>query len=150
MISAGEQEFVSCNKALVNLLFSEKDAVTVEDFLEIKFSLTKALLHYEFHQFETDDNDTISASDFAKSMLSTLQFNQAMTYLKRIGSIELEGRVSFDEYVAFAKFIEKCDIIKMKIATYRYLTFSMLRELCDDFESQDPFCKAHGIKISDN
>ncbi len=57
--------------------------------------------------------------------------------------------MTFQEYVAFNRFIEKCDILKMKIATYKYMTVEMLRELCDDFQAQDEFCLESGAKISD-
>ena len=140
-ISAGEQEFLDCNQSLIDLLFSDKDKITVDDFMKIKFALQKSLYHYEFYQFEVDDDSTISAGEFAKSLLSTLSFTKTNTYLKRIQSLSLDGRVTLKEFIAFQRFIAKADIIKMKIATYRYLDFGMLRDLVDDFESQDEYCK---------
>ena len=79
------------------------------------------------------------------SLLSTLTFGQATRYHKRIERIDLPGRVSFEEFVAFQRFTAKSDIIKMKIATWRFLNFEMMRELCDDFSAQDE----EGGKISD-
>lgn len=117
--------------------------------MELKSKLKEALLHYEFYQFEVDENETISAEDFAKSLLSCLTFTQAHSYMKRIHSLNLEGRVSFNEFVAFHGLIERADIIKMKIAIYRYLNKSMLRELCDDFQKVDIFCKKNNVIISD-
>ncbi len=83
MISASESDFKRCNEALVEKLFSDKDEVTVEDFMKIKRGLTESLLHYEFSQFDQEDG-TISAIDFAKSLLSTLSWGKANMYLKRI------------------------------------------------------------------
>ncbi len=107
----------------MDALFKDKEEVSVDDFLRIKFSLTEALLHYEFYQFEVAEDDSISAVDFAKTLLSTLSFNKSNEFYKRIQTIELTGRVSFQEYVAFARFIDKSDILKMKICTYRSINF---------------------------
>lgn len=148
-ISANEEDFLNCNNALIDVLFSEKEKIVATDFIAIKFSLQKSLYHYEFYQFEVDENNTISAAEFAKSFLSTISFTKTNTYLKRIQSIDLKGRVSLREFIAFQRFIEKADIIKMKIATYRYLDFNMLRDLVDDFESIDPYCCEKECHISD-
>mmetsp|Transcript_15572 Transcript_15572/g.17309 ORF Transcript_15572/g.17309 Transcript_15572/m.17309 type:complete len:246 (+) Transcript_15572:226-963(+) len=110
-------------------LFNEKEHITIDDFSLLKNKLKHALLHYEFHQFEVDEENSISTEDFAKSLLSCLNFSQATKYLRRIHKLKLEGRVGFAEYIAFHNLIEKADIIKMKIAIYRFLSRSMLREL---------------------
>jgi hypothetical protein len=102
-------------ETIVEHLFMDKEQITIDDFNNLKGKLKYALLHYEFHQFEVDENDTISAEDFAKSLLSCLTFQKAMTYMRRIHTLNLEGRVGFNEYVAFHNLIEKADIIKMKI-----------------------------------
>ena len=82
MISAGDEEFKRCNAALCDLLFKDKTAVTVEDFIKIKQMRQESLLHYEFHQFETNEDGSISTSEFAKSLLSTLSWGKATMYLK--------------------------------------------------------------------
>ena len=102
-------------ETIIDNLFHDKEFITIDDFTAIKNKLKYALLHYEFHQFEVDDKDTISAEDFAKSLLSCLNFSQASKYCRRIHSLNLKGRVGFQEYVAFHNLIEKADIIKMKI-----------------------------------
>ena len=124
-------------KCILDHLFNDKEFITIKDFSLLKGKLKEALMHFEFHQLEVDENDTISAEDFAKSLLSCLSFSQAHSYMKRINSLDLQGRVSFKEYVAFHRLIEKADIIKMKIAIYRFLSKSMFRELCDDFQNID-------------
>lgn len=145
-ITTGEKELTEC---ITEHLFKNKEYITIDDVIELKRKLKQALLHYEFHQFDVDKNGTISAEDFAKSLLSCLSFSQATKYMRRINSLDLKGRVSFDEYVAFHGLIEKADIIKMKIALFRYLSRAMLRELCDDFQKVDPFCQEKGVSISD-
>ncbi len=103
------------SSTILDHLFNGKDFITIKDFSSLKNKLKYALLHYEFHQFEVDSEETISAEDFAKSLLSCLNFSQASKYCRRIHSLKLEGRITFEEYVAFHNLIEKADIIKMKI-----------------------------------
>ena len=145
-IHSSEKDLQNC---ILDHLFNEKESITVNDFSSLKGKLKEALLHFEFHQFEVDENDTISAEDFAKSLLSCLSFTQAHSYMRRIHDLELKGRVSFKEYVAFHRLIEKADIIKMKISIYRFLSKSMFRELWDDFQKFDQYCKENGASISD-
>ena len=45
--------------------------------------------------------------------------------------------------------MQKSDIIKMKVSTYRALTIDMLKELCTFFEQQDEYCKSKKVKISE-
>jgi Ca2+-binding EF-hand superfamily protein len=148
-ITTVETDLQECNKTLVEHLFADKEFVTIDDFTVLKRSLKEALLHYEFNQFEVDENGTISSEDFAKSLLSCFTFSQAYSYLSRIHSLKLEGRVSFNEYIAFHCLIEKADLIKIKIMTYRLLSKSMFRELCDDFSQMDAYLKQKGYTISD-
>lgn len=86
-ITANEEELLSCNVSLINVLFKDKEAITLKDFSNIKSSLNESLWHYEFYNLDPDENDTISAENFAKSLLSTLSFNKAQSYLKQISEI---------------------------------------------------------------
>lgn len=43
-------------------------------------------------------------------------------YLKRITEIKLEGEVSFNEFIAFSRFIDDVDHIKEKVLVYRYIS----------------------------
>jgi len=145
-ITTNEDNITKC---VVEHLFNGMETITIDDFINLKQKMKHALLHYEFHQFEVDDSETIAAEDFAKSLLSCLSFQQSHHYMKVINSLKLEGRVAFHEYLAFHHLIEKADLIKMKIAFFRYMNKSMFRELCDDFQKIDPYCKDNNIKISD-
>lgn len=117
-ITSNEEQITEC---IIEHLFNEKEFITIDDFTQLKNKLKNALLHYEFHQFDVDENETISCEDFAKSLLSCLNFNQATKFMRRIHSLNLEGRVSYPEYVAFHNLIEKADIIKMKIGKFSFL-----------------------------
>lgn len=96
-ISTVETDLLACNKQVIEHLFKDKELVQIDDFMNLKRMLKEALLHYEFYQFDVDENGTISAEDFAKSLLSCLNFTQAYSYMKRIHKLGLEGRVSFEE-----------------------------------------------------
>lgn len=111
-ITSDDNHITEC---ILEHLFNGKEFITIEDFSSLKNKLKYALLHYEFHQFEVGEDGSISAQDFAKSLLSCLNFSQASKYSRRIHSLNLKGSVTFEEYVAFHNLIEKADIIKMKI-----------------------------------
>lgn len=110
----------------MHALFKDKDEIELSDFLKMRFELKKALMHFDFYQYDVKD-EKISAEDFARSFISCLSFGKAHQYSKRINTIELKGDVSFNEFVAFSIFLEQSDIIKMKISTYRVLNMSMVR-----------------------
>ena len=123
MISAKEEEFLSTNEAICNTLFKGKEHITIEDFRNFRDRLKTALRHFEFYQYDVDEEkETIPVEDFAKSLLVCLPLNHAHTYLKRIHSLKLEGDVTFNEFIAFQNFIDQVDRIKEKVLAYRYIT----------------------------
>lgn len=69
-----------------------------------------------------DEKNSIPAEDFAKSLLICLPLNQTNQYLKRIQNLNIEGSVSFEEFIAFAFFIDELDQIKQKVLAFRYIT----------------------------
>ena len=106
MISAKEKDFEKTNKEISDHLFTSKSEITFADFKELRNELKIALRHYEFYQYDVEEDETISVEDFAKSILICLPLNQANTYIKRIHSLDLKGRVSFKEFIAFSFFID--------------------------------------------
>jgi len=66
-ITTNEDNITKC---VVEHLFNGMETITIDDFINLKQKMKHALLHYEFHQFEVDDSETIAAEDFAKSLLS--------------------------------------------------------------------------------
>ena len=58
-ITTVEDDLLKCNKSLIAHLFKGKEAIDIHDFTDLKRKLKEALLHYEFNQFDTDDNGMI-------------------------------------------------------------------------------------------
>ena len=52
-----------------------------------------------------DDQGTISAEAFAKSIISSVRTSKVDSYLLRIEELELDGRVSYSEYLAFMELL---------------------------------------------
>jgi hypothetical protein len=85
MISAKEEEFLETNKEICNRLFEDKELISYKDFELFRNKLKLALRHYEFNQYDVnEENKTISAEDFAKSLLVCLPFKEAQKYYYRI------------------------------------------------------------------
>ncbi len=150
LISAKEEDFIATNQAIVDQIFKGKDQIGLSDFEEFRHELRNALRHYEFHMYDVDEEtDTISAEDFAKSLLTCMPYNQKGLYVKRIGKLNLEGKISWGQFVAFQNFIDDVEQLKEKVVVYRFINKSMLREVVDDFQKRDKFCCQHGVHISD-
>jgi hypothetical protein len=78
MISAKEEDFADTNKQICEHLFKANSEISLQDFEQLREKIKIALRHYEFHTYNVDDDDnTISAEDFAKSILVCLPWNQA-------------------------------------------------------------------------
>ena len=123
-ISASEEEFLCTNQEVCKELFQDKMIINLSDFIAFRDKLKTALRHYEFHQYDVVDEErgTISAEDFAKSLLVCLPLNHTQRYLKRIQTLNLEGEVTFEEFIAFQHFIDDFEAIKEKVLVYRYIT----------------------------
>jgi Ca2+-binding EF-hand superfamily protein len=112
------------------------------DFMNFREKLKLALRHYEFHTYEMQgENETISAEDFAKSLLVYLPQTQTARYLKRIHQIKLEGEITFKQFLAFQHFIDDVDNIKEKVIAYRYINLDQLKALAKEFCAENKYCK---------
>lgn len=117
MISASEEEFLHTNQKICENVFQNADTINFDTFLNIKKQIQIAFLHYEFCQFDIEEGQnpediSISAEDLAKSLLVCLPWNKMQFYTKRAHQCEIQGRVTFNEYVAFQLLIENLDEIK--------------------------------------
>ena len=75
--------------------------------------------------------------------------NHIGKYIKRINQIKLEGEVTFEEFNAFQRFIDEVDSIKEKVVAYRFITVKQLREIANEFQASDEYCKTHKVSITD-
>lgn len=121
-------------------IFKGKEQITFQDFLDLKREFRVSLLHFFFNKYETDENNTISAEDFAKTLLNCFNFKKSQGYLRRIHQIKLEGRVGFNEFLAFHDFLTESDDIIEKVNAYKYLDKKLFKEIVEEFVQHSEFC----------
>jgi len=140
LVKATEEDFKITNKSIAIHMLNGEPEINLKRFFEYREELKTALRHYEFHNYDVDENNTISLEDFSKSLLVCLPIKTSQVYVKRIHSLKLDGRVTFCEFIAFQNFIDEADQIKKKILAYKYITLEQLVVLADEFSKKDSFC----------
>jgi hypothetical protein len=76
-VSTNEDDLAAAYEQICNELFKGRSHCTLKDFIDFRDKLKQALRHYEFHQYGlvAEDRETITAEDFAKSLLVCLPPN---------------------------------------------------------------------------
>lgn len=148
LVKASEEDFMNTNKSIAKHMLKGDTEISLVKFMEYREDLKTALRHFEFHNYDVDENNTISCEDFAKSLLVCLPIKTSQNYVKRIHSLNLEGRVTFKEFIAFQNFIDNADQIKKKILAYKYITFEQLVDLAGEFCKKDDYCQREKTSIS--
>lgn len=59
------------------------------------------------------------------------------------------GCVDVQQYCAFQYFLKLKDKIVYKVSHEKQIDFVGMRELCDEFEANNDFCKKNSVHISD-
>jgi len=72
LVKASEDDFRRTNRDIAKHMLKEDPEISLDKFMEYREFLKTALRHFEFHNYEVDENDTISCEDFAKSLLICL------------------------------------------------------------------------------
>lgn len=105
MLKRDEEDFQNSNRQICQKIFNKELEIEVNRYLDLRDDIQQLLWHYEFHQYDTDENDgTISAFDFAQSLLVYFPFNSYEEYYSHIqseGKHLKEGRVTYREFIAF-------------------------------------------------
>ncbi len=57
--------------------------------------------------------------------------------------------MSFEEFIAFQRFIDDVQNIKDKVLVYRFISIDTLKKLAKEFSDIDTFCLEHKVRISD-
>lgn len=72
------------NKALVEVLFKDKETVTFQDIIELRDHFREDLWHYQFHTFEPNEEGKISTENFLKANLSCVTGKKVNQFKKHI------------------------------------------------------------------
>ena len=94
-------------------------ALTSSRFASYLEQLQQDLVTLEFESFAPEaQTDSISAADFAASLVSHVYPKQYRDYMKRIALIENTERVSYADFVAFERMLSHLDDIALAIDTF--------------------------------
>ena len=149
-----EEEFLDSTRSLIGLLFKGKSMIKFDDYLEMKELITEELLFYEFHCFELDENECVSADSFARSIVSYLHPSDVEKYLRRIDHMELSGKVSFSEFLAFQRTMDDIEFLEgrlMREVAIKGMSLSKsdILSIFRDCEGHSDFCTRHDIHVSE-
>lgn len=156
MLKRDEDDFLETNRQMTQKIFNNKVEIDVDTYLDLKDSIQEMLWHYEFNQYDTDKKETISAFDFAQSLMVYFPYSTYQQYYDHIKHGHGDGehnhlnheRVTFDEFVAFQYFMKERDLIINYVQRHGVIDQDKLQELADDFSQRNYFCKTKGVKIS--
>ena len=153
-VKATEADFAHTTSALVEVLFKDKDVVSVRDILDLQKKLHEDLWHYQFYTLLPNEEGHISTENFLKSNLPSLSGYHLERHRRRIAKIskELEGKdpgVSLEQFIAMQYFFEQIDVLKAKVAHLRYLDYATYLDVVEDFYESEPYCLEHSCMEHD-
>lgn len=153
MLKRDEEDFLDTNRKMCMKIFDKKTEIDCDHYQDLRDAIQEQLWHYEFHQYDTDKNDTISAVDFSHSLLVYFPFQHFQTYQDHILNGGLHGglkhdRVTFEEFVAFQYFLKERDMIINYVSNHGLIDMDNLQRLAEEFSEKNYFCRTRGIKIS--
>lgn len=149
-----KDEFQEVSREICNRIFGGKDKIEFKEYMEFRHSLQEILWHYEFHQFQTDNQDHISSYEFSQSLLVYYcPTHKIPDYLENLEDLQKtlnmnEQCCDVMQYVAFQYFLKdyRTKIIST-VMTNGDIDFDGLRKLTNDFEGQNDYCKKNGVHI---
>ena len=105
MLKSTDDEFIATNQILTKNIFDGRMELTEDEFIAFKHKIQELLWHYEFHQFDVDENGCISGLDFAMSLIIYFPFKEFQTYVNHINLSENSSfhhdKISLNEFIAF-------------------------------------------------
>lgn len=107
----------------IDNLYNGKQTIELDELISIKRGLRDEIYAFEFNSFNLDKNSCISPQDFAKSIISYSEPKKINSYLNNIKKLNLEGSISFMDYLAFKEFvIDDLDEFEDKMNHYGIIT----------------------------
>lgn len=145
-------DFTEVNIGMCQRIFKGKNEITYKEYMDFRNKLVESLWHFEFHQFEKDEHDHITAFDIAQSLyVYYIPFHKIPDYLLHLDKYKDHkmGVCDAKQYCAFQYFLRNRGRIVQAVLDKGRIDFDGLRELADEFEEKSDYCREHGCKISD-
>ncbi|KHJ48197.1 EF hand [Trichuris suis] len=107
--------------------------ISLQEFLNFRQRLQKAVLQVEFELYEPDDSNTISAENFARMILARADLSEADKevvvgrLLTALGSKEICSRVTFQDVEAFFLLLSRMEEVETALRIYRLAESSVDR-----------------------
>eukprot|EP00744_Colponema_vietnamica_P011173 GILI01015720.1.p1 GENE.GILI01015720.1~~GILI01015720.1.p1 ORF type:complete len:420 (+),score=134.63 GILI01015720.1:73-1332(+) len=114
----GSKDLSVQNQGLLGFLFNEtsREKLHFSRFKSVLSNLKEEILKFEFQTFNVAEDGTISATDFARSLVLNVPPSEVAAYVERADRVEPElGRVSFADFVAFDRFLHQIDDIQAAV-----------------------------------
>jgi hypothetical protein len=148
-----DEDFKQSCSHLFEEFFKHTEWITWESFKELKDSISEEILTYEFYKFNVEDQ-TISAEDFGKSIISYMPTSSIDMYLNRLENLELTGRVSLNQYLAFMFTLQEASLIHQKFQIeheeHGILTKPEISKVLNEICNSSLYCRKKGLSISDS
>ena len=77
--------------------------ISYKDIKMIKRIFEKELIFYEFNSYQVDEEGNISLEEFGKTVISYIQLNKIDKYLNHMESLQLKGKVNFQQFLSFQR-----------------------------------------------
>eukprot|EP00899_Mesostigma_viride_P015406 jgi/Mesvir1/23867/Mv10663-RA.1 len=126
----GKEDWLA-GTALAAHLFGPENTtpLTIEKFCNFVASLHRAVKEEEFRLYDVRGSGTISARQFAWSLIASADHDHLDKYLGRILTLtEYSERIWFDEFVAFANLRLGLRTLMMALTAYQNVTGSVLKK----------------------
>ena len=108
-VKCSAEEIEATVSGMVHALFKDKKKITFQDVWSVRGMLREDLWHYEFNNFDPDENGTISIDDFLCSIIGFVTGRKVDRYMKQVDKVSLampNARVSYHEFIAFQHWLD--------------------------------------------
>ncbi|KAI0502183.1 hypothetical protein KFK09_017130 [Dendrobium nobile] len=140
------------NAGLVEYFFGKdgNERLQHDKFVQFLRDLHDEILRLEFDHYDVKLEGTISAKDFALSMVASADINHINKFLDRVdvldNNLQLKDmRITFEEFKAFADLRKRLDLLSFAIFSYGKVNGFLAKE--DFVRAASHVC---GVSLSDN
>ncbi|XP_020570850.1 calcium uptake protein, mitochondrial [Phalaenopsis equestris] len=140
------------NAGLVEYFFGKdgNDRLQHDKFVKFLRDLHDEILRLEFDHYDVKSEGTISAKDFALSMVAAADINHINKFLDRVDVLDKDlhlkdMRITFEEFKAFADLRKRLDLLSFAIFSYGKVNGFFAKE--DFNRAASHVC---GVSLSDN